>query len=397
MKFKRLTIAALAILAFSNAVLAQQSKTDKSVEFRPHLYIQAQGGIGYSVGESDFKNLVSPSAYLSLGYRFIPALGVRIGIGGWEGKGCTVSPEQIYSWNFIQGNADLMLDLNSLFGGFNHKRTCTIYLIGGIGGIAGISNTEAMSISESGANLQYLWNRKIFVPGRFGAAADFRISDRISLNIEGNANVMSDRFNSKKAGNADWQINMLAGISYRFGKGYRQSSSYIAEKQAAEEAAKEAARVAEERKAAEKAAAEKAEMEHAAAIKAAKEKAEAEEAEAKRIAAEKSQLAAEHSDMILFNIGSDRLRKAEGEKIDNLAEWLAENQDYSITVVGYADKETGNAETNWELSRRRARNVADRLIKGGIAAGRITVDYKGDTIQPFEKAEQNRVVICTVE
>ncbi|MDE7128589.1 MAG: hypothetical protein K2O58_11985, partial [Bacteroidales bacterium] len=25
-----------------------------------------QGGIGYSVGESDFKNLVSPSAYLSL-------------------------------------------------------------------------------------------------------------------------------------------------------------------------------------------------------------------------------------------------------------------------------------------------------------------------------------------
>lgn len=49
---------------------------------------------------------------------------------------------------------------------------------------------------------------------------DFRICDAVAFNLEGNANTLSDHFNSKKAGNADWQFNILAGVSIRFGKGY---------------------------------------------------------------------------------------------------------------------------------------------------------------------------------
>jgi hypothetical protein len=32
-----------------------------------------------------------------------------------------------------------------------------------------------------------------------------------------------------------------------------------------------------------------------------------------------------------------------------------------------------------------------------IAASRIKVDYKGDTIQPFAKEVENRVAICIAE
>ena len=53
---------------------------------------------------------------------------------------------------------------------------------------------------------------------------DFRICDAVAFNLEGNANALSDHFNSKKAGNADWQFNILAGVSIRFGKGYTKKA-----------------------------------------------------------------------------------------------------------------------------------------------------------------------------
>lgn len=53
---------------------------------------------------------------------------------------------------------------------------------------------------------------------------DFRICDAVAFNLEGNANTLSDHFNSKKAGNADWQFNILAGVSIRFGKGYTENT-----------------------------------------------------------------------------------------------------------------------------------------------------------------------------
>ena len=33
----------------------------------------------------------------------------------------------------------------------------------------------------------------------------------------------SDKFNSKKAGNADWQFNALIGLNIKFGKGYTET------------------------------------------------------------------------------------------------------------------------------------------------------------------------------
>ena len=64
---------------------------------------------------------------------------------------------------------------------------------------------------------------------------------------------------------------------------------------------------------------------------------------------------------------------------------------------GQENQETGNSNVNMQLSESRATNVKDVLMKNGVAEGRIATDHKGDTVQPFEKAQQNRVVICTVE
>jgi outer membrane protein OmpA-like peptidoglycan-associated protein len=80
-----------------------------------------------------------------------------------------------------------------------------------------------------------------------------------------------------------------------------------------------------------------------------------------------------------------------------LAEWLKNNPDYTVAVVGYADKETGYADGNMKLSERRAQNVKKALIAAGVEESRIEIGFKGDTAQPFSKNYENRVVICTLE
>ena len=385
MKFRQLTLILVATIAFVGVSFAQQSKSDESVEFRPHWSLQVQGGAAYTLGETNFGDLISPAAYLHAGYKFHHGLGVRFGIGGWQGKGYAVMQQQGYSYKFLQGNIDFMVDLSSLIGGFNHRRVASVFAFAGLGLNGGIDNKKAVEIKDANPNeLDYLWSpTKFFVAGRLGLGVDFRCSDIISVNLEANTNFLSDHFNSKRADNLDWHFNLLAGITFRFGKCYRPSKVYAA-KVAAEKAAAEAAA---------KAAAEK-----AAAEKAAAEKAAAEKAEKERLAAERAAIITEHSQNVFFTIGSSYIRRDEGKKLDTLAEWLKANPSFCVDVVGYADKETGNTTLNKKLSERRAANVKARLLAAGIAEERITTEHHGDTVQPFgENNVKNRVVICTLE
>ena len=322
-------------------------------------------------------------------------MGVRFGFGGWQGKGAALLPEgyQGYAYQFAQLNADYILDLAGVFGGFNHKRVVSPYILAGVGAGYGFNNEQAAPYKDQ---LEYYWDSKIFAPvGRAGLGIDFRLGECVSLGIEGNTNILSDKFNSKKAENVDWQFNVLAGLSFRFGKNTRPSVAYaekVAAEAAAAAAAEAAARAEAERLAAEKAAAEK-----AAAEKAAREKAEAERLAAEKAAAERAAKAAENSDNVFFTIGSTYIRKAEDAKLVKLAEWMKANPDFNVSLVGYADRETGTPKGNEKLSAARAKVVKDRLVKLGVEESRIMTAYKGDTVQPFAENAKNRVVMCTLE
>ena len=54
----------------------------------------------------------------------------------------------------------------------------------------------------------------------FNANVDFRLSDKVSLGVELQATTLNDHYNSKRAGNADWYFNALAGVKYNLGKTY---------------------------------------------------------------------------------------------------------------------------------------------------------------------------------
>ena len=386
---------AASLLLLGGVASAQQSKTDETLEFRPHWSLNVQGGVAHTRGESEFSTLLSPAAQLSATYRFHHAMGVRFGFGGWQGKGAALLPEgyQGYAYQFAQLNADYVLDLAGVFGGFNHKRVVSPYILAGVGAGYGFNNEQAAPYKDQ---LEYYWDNKLFAPvGRAGLGVDFRLGECVSLGIEGNTNILSDKFNSKKAENVDWQFNVLAGLSFRFGKNTRPSVAY-AEKVAAEAAAAAAAEAAAKAEA-ERLAAEKAAAEKAAAEKAAREKAEAERLAAEKAAAERAAKAAENSDNVFFTIGSTYIRKAEDAKLVKLAEWMKANPDFNVSLVGYADRETGTPKGNEKLSAARAKVVKDRLVKLGVEESRIMTAYKGDTVQPFAENAKNRVVMCTLE
>ena len=80
-----------------------------------------------------------------------------------------------------------------------------------------------------------------------------------------------------------------------------------------------------------------------------------------------------------------------------MAQWLIENEDYSVVIIGYADRETGTPAGNLRLSERRAEAVTRVLVEIGVAQERIATSFVGDTEQPFDNPADNRVVICTLE
>ena len=389
MKLKSLTLI-LAVALGAQVAFAQQSQSDPSVEFNPHWYGQIMGGGAYTVGETAFKDLLSPAAALNLGYQFTPSLGLRLGLGGWQGKGNALQPVEVYKFNFLQGNLDLKLDLANLLAGYDNQRVLNPYLLLGGGAALGMKN-GAKDVKGNATPFEYLWeDNKLITPvGRFGLGADVRLTEALALTLEANGNVLSDHFNSKKAGNPDYQYNVLAGLKFNFGKATRPSAKYLADLAAAEAAA--AALAAQK------------EAERLAAEKAAAEKAAAEKAAADKLAAEKAAAAAAAADLdkyqtlnTFFELDSDVISDEEAAKLVDFIQWL-NKYNHSVAICGYADVQTGRPKYNMGISSRRVENVKAFLIEHGVDASRITSDYKGDTVQPFTENDLNRVVVSTVQ
>ena len=367
MKFKKLALAMMfataSFMAFGQEVQVTEIVQEEAAPFKPYWFIQPQFGMGSTVGEAKVKDLIAPAAALNVGFKFIPALGVRIGASGWEAKGCWVTPKQVYSFKYIQANLDLLLDLSNMFCGYNPDRIFNGYLFGGVGLTHGFDNKGAERLDTHGFPLVYLWKgSKNFAAGRFGAGCDFRVSKRVGINLEANANILSDKFNSKKAGNVDWQMNLLAGVTVRLGKIPAKPAPVVQEVITV--------------------------VEPAPAIVVVEEPAPAPAPVV---------VPPTMREDIFFALNSSVITAEQSAKLDELVKFLNNNPTLKVSCVGYADKDTGTGPYNMKLSERRVATVAKALESKGIAADRILTAAKGDTVQPFPVDAENRVCICIAE
>ena len=365
MNIRKLWLAVFALLFVGTFVSAQEQriKEEGKMVFKPHWFIQMQAGGAHTVGEAKFTDLISPAAAINVGYQFAPAWSVRVGASGWQAKGRWVSPQQDYQYKYLQGSADIISDLSTLFCGFNPKRVFNGYAFVGVGLNHAFDNDEANTLDTRGYQMEYLWkDSKNFVSGRLGLGCNLRLNDCLAINIEGNANILSDKFNSKKAGNADWQFNALVGLNIKFGKGYTKTKPVYYEAEPVVVEQPKPAPVVEQPKP-------KQEVVVAQPMK----------------------------QDIFFALNSAKIQDDQKSKIDMLVEYLQNNPAAKVKVTGYADVNTGNPKINKSLSEKRAGNVADALKAKGITTDRIMVDSKGDTVQPYKAPEENRVSICIAE
>jgi len=337
-------------------------KEEGKTVFKPHWFLSVQGGAAYTLGEADLGDLVSPSVAMAVGYKFTPLLGLRGEASGWQAKGGWVNPNTTYKYKYLQGSMDAMLDLSNLCCGYNSKRTFNAYFFIGAGLTGTFDNDEAVALDAQGYKLHHLWTgKKVYIAGRGGFGANIRLNGHVAINLEVNTNTLSDKFNSKKGRNADWQFNALAGLTFTLGKSYTKTAPIYYEAEPVVVERPKPAPVVEQPQ------------------------------------PKKEVVVEPMKQNIFFALNSAKIQDDQQAKIASLVEYLEKHSTAKVSVTGYADINTGNPKINNKLSEKRAINVAEALKAKGIAADRIKIDFKGDTVQPYTTKEENRVSICIAE
>lgn len=362
------------VIALS-CVSASAQEADKTINvFTPHWYAQAQVGGQYTLGEIGFGKLLSPNVQVGIGYNFNKVVGARFSLNTWQSKAGQNVAGNVYKWkwNYVAPMVDATFNLTNLFCEYNPDRLVEVGVFGGIGANIAWGNDEAAdaqkailagagkNLAEVQAPLENLWDgTKTRFVARVGANVDFRVSDRVKLGVELSANTLSDKYNSKKAGNPDWYFNALVGVKVALGethttkvipapKPVEKIIERIIEKPAPAPAPKVESKVVEEN----------------------------------------------FRRDIFFPIGNTNIAKSQRTKIAEIVEYMKENPDAKITLTGYADKGTGSVRFNDKIAARRALTVYNTLAAKGVAKSRMIKQSKGCRVQPFEENDMNRVTIC---
>ena len=375
------------LLAMGCLTASAQKEAKTEYVFTPHWYLQAQVGGQYTLGELSFKDLISPNAQLGVGYQFNKVIGARFALNSWQSKagqttwkmgtelgsnGYAATETKMvnkWKWNYIAPMIDATFNLTNLFCEYNPNRLVTVGVFGGIGANIGFGNDEANDCAIAD-NLEYLWDgSKIRFAARAGANVDFRLSDKVSLGVELQASTLNDHYNSKRAGNADWYFNALAGVKYNLGKTYttRKVEPVAPVERVIERIVEKPVPAPVTEK-----------VENPCCEK----KAEPRETLRRDI---------------FFTISSNVISAAEAKKVDDIVAYMKKYPEAKVTVTGYADKGTGNNTINDRIAAKRAKIVVDELVRKGVSRDRITSASKGSRVQPFADNVKNRVSICIAE
>lgn len=376
MKLSKLSAVALMALSSTTAFAATYTDADgNEYTYNKHWFLDLQGGAQYTLGEAKFGDLISPNVQLGIVYQFSPVFGMRLQANGWQSKGGwngylptgeTTAFTANYKYKYVAPGLDFMFNLSNLFCGWNPNRVFNVTAFVGGGANIAWDNAEANEIGKVVSsldkyNLEYLWDgTKVRPFGRAGLELEFKVSKAVSIMLEGNANITTDKYNSKKADNPDWYFNALAGLRINLGKSYSKKEP----------------------------------VKETPVARPVEEYVKPEPKPQPKTEVKKEKKAEEIRREVFFDINSNKVSSTEEGKIKEVADFLNKNPEAKVTVTGYADAGTGNDKINDRLAANRAFVVAKTLKeKYGIAAERIIEEHKGSRVQPYSENNKNRVSI----
>ena len=383
MKAKFLT---LSILLAGSCVFinAQEKKNYYTKKASDNIFVGVGVG-GMSVLNGGL-NTPTMNFNLQVGKYITPTWGVRGVVSGlWQSlddqdnsfyNQGTNSEYHKYCKKFGEINLDAMLNITTLFGGYNPNRVVDFYLFAGP--TMNLSSTGSQFTGEmAGDAYQLEYNDDL--KARFGATAGlglgFNLNSKLALNVEGRFGVTPSIFgDASDCRKAEATARLNLGLTYTFGGKKFVAASNIDEDAINAELNRYRSELAQ-------AQADLANCKNALAnVK----------PEVREVTKE-VEVAGPRA--IFFKIGSARLDDYGKVNIELAAKILKANPDKKYKVAGYADKATGSASWNQKLSEKRAQVVYDELIAQGVDKNQLELIGFGGTANMFGKNFLNRVVI----
>lgn len=374
------SIFTMAILACGMTMSAQNTDATKSAsesDYDSYKFVQVQGGVGTTFTNANPLKLISPTASIG-GGAYFNTIGIRLHVNAWESKGGFSSIADTYKFNYVNTNADILVNLSKLFcPQSNHL--FNLHLVGGIGLNYAWNNSDLNAILQEQSPLDKTVN--VWGEGhthtdllghnfRVGFLADFDISKHWSLGLEADMNSLSDRFNSKYSNSDDWMLTAQLSVTYKFGHKKAKSTPVVATAPVVKE--------------------EPVQEEEPAPV--VEEKSEPVVAPEPTPAVREEPVKVEPLNETLYYAIRDSEIKSSAV-ILKVAEWCKKNAGKKVVVSGYADKNTGTAEINMRYAQERVDKVVAALKAQGVSASQIEAKAYGDTVQPFADNDKNRCVI----
>lgn len=378
--FKTTLLAVAALFCATSASAQEAAHCDnaccaeaQALGYKPYPYnfVQLQGGLGTTFTNKSFTDLLSPTASVGVGRFFAPAVGARLHINAWESKGGFRTIDDTYKFNYLNTNADVLLNLTNLFSKKNNH-LLNVILVGGIGLNYAWNNDDLTNLLDNPAAVQpgesttNAWGdgrtRKSLLSHnlRAGLLFDVNVCKNWNVGFEIDANSLDDRFNSKYNNSDDWMVTASVSITYKFGhKKYTAPTPtsigatpiFQDTKQSDTAVTPPPTPVVEQKP-------------------------------------EPTPL----NEVITY--ARRQSTPVPEEVVAKVAQWSKENPEKTIVVNGYADKGTGTSPTNLTYSEERANHITKLLIQAGVPAERIETHAYGDTVQPYPNDnDKNRCVI----
>lgn len=359
--------------------------------FWDNWFVSVGGGAQIYFGDHDkqckFGDRLAPALDVAVGKWFTPGIGMRLMYSGLKAKGATkhpgdpnfdsahgtgspvkggAAPHWLEKQKFDMANfhADVLFNLHNLFGGYKQRVwNCSPYV-----GLGYARVFERPNAKEVSANI--------------GLLNSFRLCSALEANIDLRGMYVNDRFDGEGGGRfGEGMWSATVGITYKFKqRGWGRSKTIIRHEY-------DNNAINELRRQLDEISAENARLKQAIAAGDKKEE---------RVIVKKMVAA----NLVTFKINKTNLSNEARTNLGMLAEIIkSSDSDIVYTITGYADKGTGNTAGNERLSRERAQNVYNCLVKEfGVPEKRLRIDYKGGVGNMFyDDPRLSRAVITRGE
>lgn len=297
---------------------------------------------------------------VAVGKWFSPGLGLRTKFDGVWGK--QVNTENNHPlFNMVNIHEDVLFNLSNIFCGYNEKRVWNFIPYAGLGWVRNTDNNSS--------DISY----------HAGLLNNFRVSSRVQIfadlgfsAYEGTVDAANPdpwhKYEKRNARYWDKRVNLDLGVTYNLGKHTWEKAPDVDALMAMNKEQMDALNQSL-----------KDQQDENARLR-------------DMLAAAKNEKVTESTkefvgttSSVFFNINSDRVASRKDlVNVKELAEYAKANN-AKLVVTGYADSKTGSAEYNQRLSERRAKRVADELVKMGVNRDNIITEGKGgvNNLSPF--------------